>query len=55
MLLSKYSILTLGKKRCKKKTYMESQKLSLYVKFQAIYTTKLEFCTLYDVKEKKML
>ena len=26
--------------------------LNFNVKFQATYTTKLEFCTLYDVNEK---
>ena len=28
--------------------------LSLSVKFQATYTTKHEFCTFYDVKEKEI-
>ena len=34
----------------KKSTYMN---LSLNVKIQTTYTTKLEFCTLYDEKDLK--
>ena len=51
MLLSNYCILTLGKKRCKKNLFIWN--LSFNGKFKAIYTTKLEFCTLYDVNEKE--
>ena len=35
----------------KKSTYMN---LSLNVKIQTTYTTKLEFCTLYDIIEKEI-
>ena len=35
----------------KKSTY---KNLSLIVKIQTTYTTKIEFCTLYDAKEKEV-
>ena len=52
MLLSKYFFLNTRKNNVliRKSTY---KNLSLSVKNQTTYTTKLEFCTLYDVKEKK--
>ena len=54
MLLSKYIIFYLKTRKnnvvTKKSTYKH---LSLNVKIQTTYTTKLEFCTLYDAKEIK--
>ena len=38
------------KNRCNKKS--TNKHLSLNVKIQTTYTTKLKFCTLYDAKEK---
>ena len=51
MLLSKYFYLKTRKYNVviKKSTYKH---LSLNVKIQTTYTTKLEFCTLYDAKKK---
>ena len=54
MLLSKCLNLYLKTRKnnfvIKKSTYKH---LSLNVKIQTNYTTKLEFCTLYDAKEKE--
>ena len=53
MLLSKYLNFFLNTRKndivLKKSTY---KNFSLNVKIQSTYTTKLDFCTLYDVKEK---
>ena len=55
MLLSKYFNLYLNTRKnnvvLKKSTY---KNFSLNVKIQITYTTKLELCTLYDVKEKEV-
>ena len=56
ILLSKYFNFYLKTRKnsvvIKKSTYKH---LSLNVKIQTNYTTQLEFCTLYDVKEKKKI
>ena len=53
MLLSQYFIFYFNTRKnnvvIKESTY---KNLRLSVKIQTICTTKLEFCTLYDVKEK---
>ena len=55
MLLSKHFNFYLKTRKnnvvIKKSTY---KNLSLNVKIQTIYTTKLEYFTLYDAKEKKI-
>ena len=55
MLLSKYFYFYLNTRKNnvvkKKSTY---KNLSLNVKIKTTYTTKLEFCMLYDVKEKEI-
>ena len=49
MLLSKYVNFYLN---TRKKYTCEN--LSFNLKIQTIYTTKLEFCTLYDIKENEI-
>ena len=53
MFLPKYLIGTLGKTTLQKKN-LSLQTLSLNVKFQATYTTKLIFYTLYEGKKYKL-
>ena len=51
-----YCLITLfehqEKERCK--INLPVQNIKFYVRFQATCTTKFQFCTLYDVKEKKI-
>ena len=55
MLISQYFYFYLNIRKnnvvIKKSTY---KNLSLNVKTQTTYTTKLEFCTMYDIKEKEI-
>ena len=55
MLLSLYFNFYLNNRKknvvMKKSTY---KNISLNVKIQTTYTTKLEFCTFYDVKQKEI-